>query len=272
MNSSLKTMTLIVLTGMMMFCGGKKEPTLDPAERGSDKKMYDNAIKYISRDAEKARLLFKEVIQMFPDSIFATRSKLGIADSYFKEKDSASMTLAVSEYQEYVNMYPYSPDAVYAKSQVGMCYFKQVRKPGRDQTPAFSAIKAYQSLIEQYPGTPEAEDGKKKIEFIRQNLAIHFYRIGYYNYKLKAFRGAIERFKQVMEEYPDFNSNDQVYYYIAKCYTVTRENESAISFYQKIVNEYPKSQYASKAISALKKLTKLTPRKKEEPAAAEKIK
>ena len=154
-------------------CRSKKGISIDPSEKGSDKKMYENAMKYMTKDPEKARLLFKEVAQLYPDSIYANKSKLGIGDSYFRERDSASLIMAAAEYQEYVNLYPYSPDAVYAKYQIGMCYYKQVRKPERDQTNTFTAIKSFEGVIQQYPGTPEAEEAKKKIDECRQNLARH---------------------------------------------------------------------------------------------------
>ena len=82
-------------------------------------------------------------MQLYPDSVYASKAKLGIADSYFRDKDSASLIMAAAEYQEYVNLYPYSPDAVYAKHQIGMCYFKQMKKPERDQPNTFTR---YQGL------------------------------------------------------------------------------------------------------------------------------
>jgi len=117
---------LLMLLVTAAGCRSKKSISIDPNEKGSDKIMYENDMKYMSKDPEKARLLFKEVAQLYPDSIYANKSKLGIGDSHFRERDSASLIMAAAEYQEYVNMYPYSPDAVYAKYQIGICYYKPV--------------------------------------------------------------------------------------------------------------------------------------------------
>lgn len=257
---------LVLLTG----CHSRKTVSIDPSEKGSDKKMYENALKYISKDPEKARLLFKEVGQLYPDSIYANKAKLGIGDSYFKERDSASLIMAAAEYQEYVNLYPYSPDAVYAKYQAGMCYFKQIKKPERDQTNTFTAIKAFDALIQQYPGTPEADEAKKKIDECRQTLARHFYLIGYYNYLMKSFPGAIARFKQVMDEYPDFNANDKLFYYTGKTYMATEDYDSALSFFQRLVASHAKSRYAKKAQRQISKLTRLAAKSKKPSAGAKK--
>jgi outer membrane protein assembly factor BamD len=257
---------LVLWTG----CHSRKTVSIDPSEKGSDKKMYENALKYMTRDPEKARLLFKEVGQLYPDSIYANKAKLGIGDSYFKERDSASLIMAAAEYQEYVNLYPYSPDAVYAKYQVGMCYYKQVRKPERDQTNTFKTIKAFEGVIQQYPGTPEADEAKKKIDECRQNLARHYYLIGYYNYRMKSYAGAIARFKQVMDEYPDFTSNDKLFYNTGKTYMAMQDYDSALSFFQRVIGSHAKSKYARKAQRQIKKLTRLVAKSKKPSAGAEK--
>ena len=122
METIMKKTVLPLLLVLLVIAGGcrsKKGISIDPSEKGSDKKMYENAMKYMGKDPEKSRLLFKEVAQLYPDSIYANKAKLGIGDSYFREHDSASLVMAAAEYQEYVNLYPYSPDAVYAKYQIG---------------------------------------------------------------------------------------------------------------------------------------------------------
>lgn len=247
------TLVLLIFSG----CKSKKEVVTVAFEKGSDKEMYEKAKKYVGKNSDKARLLFKQVVQMFPESIYAKKSKIGIADSYFKQKDSASLIIAAAEYQEYVNLYPNSPDAIYAKYQIGMCYFKQVRKPGRDQANTSEAIRAFEGLIKQYPDTNEAGEAKKKIKEMRENLATHYFRIGYYNYKFKAYKGAIARFKQVIDEYPDFKHNDKLFFFAGKSYLAMREFDTAISFFQKIINSLPKSKYFKKSHRMIKKINKI---------------
>jgi len=264
-------LVIVFLLAAMAGCRSKKAVRIDPADKGSDKTMYENAMKYIRRDPEKARLLFKEIGQLFPDSIYANKAKLGIGDSYYRERDAASLVMAATEYQEYVNLYPYSPDAVYAKYQVGMCYYKQIKKPERDQTNTFTTIKAFEGVIQQYPGTPEAEQARKKIDECRQVLARHYFQIGYYNYLMKSLDGALARFKQVMDEYPDFSGNDKLFFYTGKTYAAKQDDESALSFFQRLVGSHAKSKYAKKAQRQIDKLNqRLAKGKKSPPAGAEK--
>jgi outer membrane protein assembly factor BamD len=254
----------------MSFSGCKKNKlSLTPEERGSDKEIYQKARKQMKRDPEKARLLFKEIMHLYPDSIYARRAKIGIADAYFRQKDSASLIMAATEYQEYVNLYPHSPDAVYAKLQIAMCYYKQMKKPGRDQTNTHQAVRSLESMIKQYPDTKEAGEAKKMIEKARQTLAEHYFGIGISNYRLRAFKGAVVRFKQVIDNYPEFKKKDKLFYYTGKSYFAMNELDSAISFFQKIVNSFPKSRYVKKASKMIKSISRIKAARSTPPKEAE---
>jgi len=263
-----KKLTLIWTSALILLlvagaCSKKKSLSLNPEDMGSDKEIYEKARKKIKGDAEKARLLFKEIMHLYPDSIYAQRAKIGIADSYYKQKDAASLIMAATEYQEYVNLYPNSPDAVYAKYQIARCYLRQMKKPGRDQTNTHMAIKALENMIKQYPDTNEAEEAKKELEKARQRLAAHYFNIGRTNYKLDAYVGAIARFKQVIDNYPNFQDNDKLFFFTGKSYFALKNYKSAISFFQKIINSYPKSKYAKKSAKFIKKITPLINAKEE---------
>lgn len=247
---------IILMLGLISCKSSQSKLELTPSERGSAKVIYEKAREMIRKNPERARMLFKEVMQLHPDSIYARRAKIGIADAYFKQGDAASLVVAASEYQEYVNLYPNSPDAAYAKFQVGECYFERMRKPERDQTNTKAAIKAFQELLELYPGTREARDAEKRIAECRDNLAMHNFRIGYYNYKYGAYRGAVQRFKYVIDEFPDFSQYDRLFFYAGKAYMTMQDWKNALSFFQKVINSYPKSKYARKAVKLMKEINK----------------
>lgn len=253
-------LVILIVAITLSGCKSKKQVELDPQKLGSDKEIYEKARKRMKRDSAKSRLLFKEIMHLYPDSIYARRSKIGIADSYFKQKDSASLIMAATEYQEYVNLYPHSPDAVYAKFQIAMCYYKQIKKPGRDQSNTHLALKALENMIKQYPGTNEAKDAKTKLAEARARLGKHYFAIGVSNYNLKAFRGAQVRFKQVMDEYPEFKDKAKLFYLTGKCYYYMRDIDSSLSFFHRIVNSYPKSKYLKKSTAMIDTITQLKKR------------
>ncbi len=259
-NMFLWTAAILIVTVLLVNftgCKSKKKIVLKPGETTSAKDIYDRAKARIKKNPEKARLLFKEIIHIYPDSTYAQRAKVGIADSYFRQKDSGSLIMAASEYQEYVNLYPNSPDAVYAKYQSAMCYYKQVRKPGRDQDSTHKAIQAFESMVKMYPDTEEAKDARQKIAQARQTLALHYFLIGRTNLWMGAVRGAVARFKQVMDEYPEFKSNDVLFYCTGKAYFIMRDFESATSFFQRVITDFPKSKYFKKSRKMIEKISKI---------------
>jgi outer membrane protein assembly factor BamD len=253
-------MMVILMTGA---CGKKKDISLTPEDMGTDKEIYEQAKRRMKSNPEKARLLFKEVMHLYPDSIYASRAKIGIADSYYRQKDAAALVMAATEYQEYVNLYPNSPDAVYAKYQIALCYIRQMKSAGRDQSNTYKAIQALENMIKQYPGTDEAEEAKKQLEEARNRLALHYFEIGRTNYKIKAYMGAVLRFKQVIDNYPDFKYNGRLFYLIGKCYYAMRDYNTALSFFQKIVNSYPQSKYMKKVTRLIKEISQIQRQKEE---------
>ena len=264
---------IVVLILIMVFvdCKSKKETKLTPETAGSAKEIFEKAKKRMKKDPEKSRLLFKEIMHLYPDSLYAQRAKIGIADAYFNQKDMGSLLMAAAEYQEYANLFPNSPDAVYAKYQIGMCYYKQMKKPGRDQEYTHKTIDAFQAMVKMYPATEEARDAREKIAKARQYLAAHNFAIGLSNFRLNAFKGAIARFKEVMEDYPEFEKNDKLFFFTGRAYFVSREYDTAISFFQRLITDFPKSKYLKKSSKMIEKINQLkaqapTPKKTQDNA------
>ncbi len=251
-----KYISVIFLIFIFMFIGCSKKGNIKQADlkRRSDRNLYLEARKFIKKSPEKARMIFKEIMHLYPDSIYARRAKIGVADSHFFQRGIASKIMAAAEYNEYVSFYPNSPDAVYAKYQAAICFLKQVKSSGRDQTNTFKAIKAFNEVIELYPDSDEAEQSKKKIVELRKKLAKHYYSIGYYNMRFKAYKGAVVRFKQVMDEYPEFEDKEKLYFYAGKSYLAMADFDTAISFFNKVLETKGDSKYKKKSKKYLSKM------------------
>jgi len=138
-----------------------------------------------------------------------------------------------------------------------MCYYKQMRKPGRDQENTHKAIEALEAMVRMYPDTEEAKDAREKIARARQTLATHYFLIGHTNYRLRAYRGALARFKQVIDDYPDFNKNDKLYFYTGQTYFAMKNYDSSVSFFQRVIGSFPKSKYLKKSQKMIEKINRI---------------
>ena len=81
---------LVALIGALGTWSCKPKPLeISPEIAASDEALYKAGQEILKKDAEKARLYFRQVIDSFPKSFYAQRAKLAVADSYFEKGDVA---------------------------------------------------------------------------------------------------------------------------------------------------------------------------------------
>lgn len=220
---------------------------IDPDIASSDEALFRTGEQFIKKDPEKARLYLRQVIDSFPQSFFAQRAKLAIADSYFYQGDEGSMILAASEYRDFITNFPMSPSAPYAQLQIAMSYFKKVLKPGRDQTKTELALQEFRRLLTDYPLSEEAKQARENIKVCEEYLAAHVLSIGKLYFSRKAYRASISRLKELLSNYPTFSGQDEVYFFLGNSYFSMNEIEESIPYYTKLITDYPQSKFAQKA-------------------------
>ncbi len=247
------TVSIVLLTLLLVSCGGKKEEI--NLEGASAKVLYEYGKKLMEKKKyEKAREIFTRIIELYPRSKYAPRAKLAIADSYFAKKDLTSTLMAINEYREFLALYPYHPKASYAQYHIALCYYRRMRKPGRDQENTLKAIEEFRKVIEKYPLAQEAKLAKEKIKECRIHYAKHIFLIANFYFKTKAYRAAFHRFAQIIKEYSEFPKMAEVYYKYAYSAAKIREYDEARAYLNKLITEYPKTKWASKARKLLKKI------------------
>ncbi len=236
-------------------CRGKKVE-IAPEIAGSDEALFKAGQEIVKKDPEKARLYFRQVIDSFPKSFYAQRAKLAIADSYFNKGDEGSMILAAAEYREFIQLYPYSPSASYARYQIAMTFFKKALKPGRDQTKTHQALAEFKRVVTDYPLSEEAKLAQEKIKECEERLAAHYFTIGEHYYRVYAYKAATSRLLEILTNYPNFSGMDKVYYFLADAYFKWNKVEESIPYFTKLISDYPESKYAKKAQERLDEINR----------------
>jgi len=253
----LATMLIVVILGGLVISGCKpKKVEIAPELAASDEALFRAGQEAVKKDKEKARLYFRQVIESFPKSFYAQRSKLAIADSYFEKGDEGSMILAASEYREFIQLYPFSPSAPYAQYQIALSHFSKALKPGRDQTKTNQALVEFRKLIANFPTSEEAGKAPTMIAECEERLAAHALGIGALYYKTRAYKASISRLTEILTNYPSFSQMDQVYFYLADSYYMINNRVEAVPFFTKLVTDYPKSELAEKAQERLELISK----------------
>lgn len=242
-----KRLCLCVILCFMTACGGLKHSSLDPTNQ-SDKELYDIGAKALAdKDYAKARDAFKLVFDSFPKSDYRILAKIGYADSYYNNGGDSNWLLAIQEYQDFISLFPFSPKAEYAQSQIGMCYFQMREKPDRDQTNTHKALEEFRKVIDNYPNGQYFEISSAKLIECYTQLAIHDYIIAHYYQRSGRVGACVERLKGLMKAYPESAYKPEFYYLTGECLSELGQTPEACTYYSMVLEKWPDSKLASKA-------------------------
>ena len=224
------------------------------AVAGRDRVLFEEAAKEVRKGHhDTGRLLFATIINTYPDSPFLALAKLAIADSFFLEGTTSSLIQAAQAYQDWLTFFPTDPLADDASLKVAEAEMRQMGLSDRDISHARKAEQRLKVLLQQYPQSPLRATVEARLQEVQENLAMHNLQIARFYYDVKystgkgGLKGSQSRLKEIVDKYPCFSFNDEVFYRLATTYQAEEEPDEAARYYQKLVQEYPDSEFLDKA-------------------------
>lgn len=239
-----------------LFGGGedKYADLTGAAVAGRDRVLFEEAAKEVRKGHhDTGRLLFATIINTYPDSAFLPLAKLAIADSFFLEGTTSSLIQAAQAYQDWLTFFPTDPLADDASLKVAEAEMRQMGLSDRDISHARKAEQRLKVLLQQYPKSPLRATVEARLQEVQENLAMHNLQIARFYYDVKyttgkgGLKGSQSRLKEIVDKYPCFSYNDEVFYRLASTYQAEEEPDEAARYYQKLVQEFPESEYNEKA-------------------------
>ena len=229
------------------------------AVAGRDRVLFEEATKEVRKGHhDTGRLLFSTIINTYPDSPFLPLAKLAIADSFFLEGTTSSLIQAAQAYQDWLTFFPTDPLADDASLKVAEAEMRQMGLSDRDISHARKAEQRLKVLLQQYPNSPLRPVVEAHLQQVQENLGMHNLQIARFYYDVKystgkgGLKGAQSRLKEIVDKYPCFSYNDEVFFRLASTYQAEEEPDEAARYYQKLVSEFPESEYIDKAKDQLK--------------------
>jgi outer membrane protein assembly factor BamD len=159
---------------------------------------------------------------------------------------------AVATGNRYMSQYPQSQDSAYVQYLVGLAYSKQIADVTQDQRAAARTIDAMNKVVTNYPSSEYVEDAQAKIRFARDQLAGKEMQIGRYYLERKEYLAAIQRFRNVVEQYPNTNQVEEALARLTEAYYAMGITEEAQTAAAVLGRNYPDSQWYADSFKLLK--------------------
>ena len=246
----------LVVTG----CGGREAEIPDLTEADADAILFERGTAALEQGSwSTAREYFVQIRDNYPQSPLRAQARLGIVESYEGEGTDIAYVSALAELQEFLRLYPPTHElAPEAQFKMGMVYFNQMRRPERDQSETRSAITEFESFVERYAEFAEPQllaDARARLRESRDRLSDSNFLVGRFYYRLRYYPGAIDRFREILDEDPGYTRRDAVYFHLADALAITGRGPEALPLFERLISEFPTTEYledASLRIAELK--------------------
>jgi len=208
---------------------------------------YSEAMENLKKgDTFFAASKFLEAELLFPQSDWAPKSALMAAYSYYLQDFYSK---SIFNLERFISTYPKDKRMPYAYYLLAMCYYENIEDEKRDLLPLLKSKNMFEQLISQFPNTDFALDAKFKIDLINDTVASKEIYIGRHYVKKEKWIAAINRFRNVVENYDTTIYVEEALHRLVEIYyRIGLTNESAkyakLLGYNYGTSEWYKQSYA----------------------------
>ena len=246
-------LTFLVAAALAMTaCGGRDVEIPALTEADADRILYERGAQALVDEAwSTAREYFVQIRDNYPQSPLRAQARLGVVESYEGEATEVAYLSALNELREFLRLYPPTHElAPEAQFKLGMVYFNQMRRPERDQTETRSAIVEFETFVERYAEFAQPQllaDARARLRDARDRLSDSNFMVGRFYYRLRYYPGAIDRFREILDEDPGYTRRDAVYFHLADALATIDRGPEALPLFERLVSEFPATEYLEDA-------------------------
>lgn len=148
---------------------------------------------------EKATEVYEHVLKNAPYSKFGPKAQFQIGQVYEKQKEYLS---AVHAYEKLLERYPDDPMAEKAQFQIGMAYRKEAARAEYDQNAANQAIAAFSDYTTRYPRSEAVAKANEYRTSLKQEQSKGLFRVAQFYEKNKNQKAALIYYNEVIAQNP----------------------------------------------------------------------
>ena len=158
---------------------------------------------------------FNEAELLYPQSVWAPKAALMAAYAYYSQDYYFD---AEYELKRFLKVYPNQKNISYAHYLLGMVYYEKIVDEKKDLEPLILAEDKFKFIVKNYPDTDFALDSTYKLDLIQDYLASKEMYIGIHYMKKKKWIAAINRFKNVVNNYEETSFIDEALHRLVELY------------------------------------------------------
>ena len=228
-------------------CAKKQAPTI--AQLGAERQYRDALEEIDNHRLNQAKATLQGIQYMDGDERRAIEPlvRLATADATFYMGNDLALIDARNLYLDFVTLYGDHRLAPYAQFQAGMCSLEQAVDPAKDQTQTFQAIDEFKAVERRYPNSEYAVAARIMRHDAEANLAEHDFEVGRFYLKRKNYLAAVDRFRGVLENFPEYKKIDKVYLYMGKTLLRANNESEARIYLDKLISDHPNGQFTPEA-------------------------
>ena len=159
-------------------------------------------------DYEQAAKYFEKLEARYPFGRYALQAQINVAYAYYKD---GNYTSALAAIDRFIKLHPRNPHVDYAYYLKGVINFTRnltftsrfipVDISQRDPGTVLDSFNDFGELLRRFPNSRYAQDARKRMIYLRNNLAAHELHVARYYMKRGAYVAAAERASGVVERY-----------------------------------------------------------------------
>ncbi len=249
---NLKRLTILAALVVIAACSrGPRaiRPVVDPELLQLTKEqVFQRAEDYFAKEKwQRARTYYTHVYENHPNDPLGRRSLLRIADTFYEQGDPVNLVEAQYKYRDFINRYPTSDQADYAMLRIAMCSHRQMEKPDRDQQKTREAVEKFNEMITAYPKSPLRAEAETKRQESLDRLARHEHIVAKFYMKRGSNEAAVQRLNFLIDTYPNYSDRAGAFFDLGNALSYLGRNGEAKLYFERVVSEFPQSEYADRA-------------------------
>jgi len=227
--------------GVLLLLGGCVRRPPNYAAMPADDLYARAAGAYEERNWGRAVQLLDIFVQQHLGDPRAPEARLMLGRAHMNRKEYLT---GATHFQRLVNDYPTSP--LQREARYGICdaYTRLSPRPALDQEYTQSAILHCESVSQIYPGTQEGTDAGARVTDLRTKLARKSFDTGMFYFKRRAYESAVVYFQEVVDLYPQTTLAPTALNQLIETYNIVGYVEEAQQAKDRLLKDYPDSPEA----------------------------